>query len=74
MKFAVTAVAMSRMTRRRVGKARTEIVDTEENELFHNRGVPITIPLDVELAYESFWNDLNKNSTDIVKVVDVRKL
>ena len=80
MKFAVTAVPISRETRRRVGKARTEVVDTEKNKLFryedrisHYEG-PMTEPLQVEQKYESFWNDLNPQSPHIVKVIDVREV
>ena len=70
MKFAVTAVAVSRKTRRRVGKARTEIIDTASNTFFDG----VTNALAVEARYEAFWNDLNPNSPDIVKVVDVREV
>lgn len=70
MKFAVTAVAMSRKTRRRVGKSRVEVIDTVENQLFRN----LRNPENIEKAYESFWNDLNPNSPDVVKVTDVRRV
>jgi hypothetical protein len=70
MKFAVTAVAMSRATRRRVGKARVEVIDTKDNLMFRTSKTPA----DVEAVYESFWNDLNPNSEDVVKVVDVRRV
>ena len=67
VKFAVTAVPISRRTRRRAGKARTEIVDN------HNAPfVGINEPHVVELTYESFWNQLDPTSQEIVKVVDVR--
>lgn len=70
MKYAVLAVAMNRQSRRRSGKARTEIIDTSTNQLFKN----VKTPADVERAYESFWNDLNLKSTEIVKVLDVREI
>jgi hypothetical protein len=70
MKFAVTAVAISRRSRRRVGKARTEMIDTQTNKLFRH----CRAPKDIEARYESFWNDLNPNSRDIVKVVDIREV
>jgi hypothetical protein len=70
MKYAVTAVAISRRTRRRVGKARVEIIDTSQNELFARCDGPQS----VERVYETFWNDLNPNSPDTVKVVDVREV
>jgi len=70
MKFKVKGVAMNRNTRKQVGKIRTEIIDTETNELFYG----IFQPLQVERKYESFWNYLNPNSKEIVKVIDVRKV
>jgi len=70
MKFAVTAVAISRRTRRRMGKAKTEVIDTAHNELF----MQLEDPKEIEEAYEHWWNCLNPNSPDTVKVVDVRKV
>lgn len=70
MKFAVTAVPISRNTRRRVGKARVEIIDTSQNEMFANCDTAQSI----ERVYESFWNNTNPHSSDIVKVVDVREV
>jgi hypothetical protein len=70
MKFIVTAVAISRKTRRRVGKARTEVIDTATNTMFDG----VTDASAVEVRYEAFWNDVNPDSPDIVKVVDVREV
>jgi hypothetical protein len=70
MKFAVTAVAISRSTRRRVGKANVEVIDTVHNQLF----MQLTDPKEIEAAYEAFWNDLNPSSPDTVKVIDVREV
>jgi hypothetical protein len=70
MKWSVTAVAMSRATRKRVGKARVEIVDTETNAMFKD----LTDAYMVEQMYEHFWNDTNPDSGDVVKVVDVREV
>lgn len=68
MKFAVTAVSVSRRTRRRCGKARVEIVDTSSNPIFGG----VTEPEAVEARYEAFWNHTNPDSPTVVKVVDVR--
>jgi len=69
MKFKVKGVSMNRHTRRQVGKIRTETIDTKTNELFYGTALPI----EIERRYESFWNNLNPNSKEIVKVIDVRK-
>ena len=70
MKFKVTAVSISRRTRRRCGKARVEIIDTATNPMFGGT----TEPSAVEARYEAFWNATNPTSSEIVKVVDVRPL
>lgn len=69
MKFAVTAVAISRATRRRMGKARTEIVDTDGDPRFQG----CVTPLQVEETYENSWNKIT-DTLDLVKVVDVRRV
>jgi hypothetical protein len=76
MKFAVTGISMSRRTRRRIGKSRVEIVDTVTNHVFkHVTALPTAErALRVEEAYEWFWNELNPQSPDIVKVIDVREV
>ena len=70
MKFKVTAVSMSRDTRRQQCKPRKEVVDTKTNELF--RGC--TNAIQVEQGYEAFWNELNPRSAHIVKVIDVQQI
>lgn len=73
----VTAMSMNRVTRQRIpvsgdgyiGNERTETVDTN-NELFAS----CECASDVEAKYESFWNDLNPNSENIVKVLNVEEL
>jgi hypothetical protein len=77
-KFAVTAIARSRVTRRRTGKARVEIIDSDTNSLFQTKTAPVKFvpmkdPIDIERAYERFWNDTNPHSRDIVTVIDVRE-
>ena len=67
MKFNVTAVAMNRITRRQIGQPRTELIDPATNMLFTDCHTTAL----VEAAYESFWNDLNPNSAEIVKVIGV---
>lgn len=69
MKFAVKAAAMDRVSKRQVGKIRTEIIDTCKNELF----MDVQKTYDIERKYESFWNDLNPYSEEIVKVLSVKK-
>jgi len=70
MKFAVTAVAMSRRTCRRTGKSRVEIINTKVNDLFKK----CTDPCVIMGKYEAFWNELNPESGEIVKVVDIREV
>ena len=65
MKFLITAVTLSTLTRRRRGKARTDVVDTETPEYFG-----ITDPAVIEYRYEALHNE----PTQSVKVVDVRAL
>jgi hypothetical protein len=67
MKFTVTAIAMNRKTRQQIGKQRDEIIDTKTNSLFTG----LTEPIDIEDAYEAFWNKLNPESREIVKVIGV---
>lgn len=71
MKFIVTAVPISRATRRRVGKARTEIIDTS---LCAPCFAGLKDPVEVERAFEAHWNDAEPTSRDIIKVVDVREV
>lgn len=66
MKFLVTAVTLSRETRRRRGKARTEVIDTDTLDAY--RG--FTDPMDVEDRYEA----LHDVGAEFVKVVDVREI
>jgi len=70
MKFKVKGIAMNRLTRNQIGKSRIETIDTKTNKLFFGA----TSPIEVERRYESFWNNLNPNSQEIVKVIDVRKV
>jgi hypothetical protein len=67
MKWNVTAVAMDRDTRQMKSLPRTELIVPKENQLF----LGCKTALDVEITYEHFWNDLNKNSREIVKVIGV---
>jgi hypothetical protein len=72
MKFLVTAVTLSRLTRRRRGKARTEVIDTLTDLRYRvtRDGAPITEPKDVERCYEHLHEEFGQ----IVKVVDVREV
>ena len=67
MKFNVKGMAMNRLMRCQIGGIRIEQIDTETNSLFKK----CQTPLEVERIYESFWNDLNPNSKEIVKVINV---
>lgn len=66
MKFLITAIAMMRDTRRRAGKAWTEVIDTDVHEPYRGKETPHA----VETAYE---NQLPDTSKIVVKVVDVRE-
>ena len=70
MRYRVTGRAISRKTRAPLGKVRTEIINTSTNKLFKKAKTP----MDVEKAYESFWNKLNTKSREIVKVIGVKKI
>ena len=70
MKFNVKGVAMNRLKRCQIGEIRVEQIDTETNNLFKG----LIAPLEIEQAYESFWNDLNLNSKEIVKVINVEQM
>jgi hypothetical protein len=67
-KYTITAQAFDRKTNRPVGKERDEVIDVATNRLF--KGVKNIG--DIESAYESFWNDLNPNSKEVVKVSSVK--
>lgn len=69
MKWNVIACAYDRETKKKIGKERTEKVTTKE-KLFKD----CKTCEDVHKTYESFWNDLNTNSTEIVLVKKVVSL
>ena len=66
MKFLITAVTLSAKTRRRCGKARTEVIDTDVLGPYFE----MTNPNEVEDRYES----LHDTMTQFEKVVDVREV
>jgi hypothetical protein len=68
-RWEIKAGACNRTTGMPVGKARTEIVGTD-NTLFEQC---ITI-IDAKEAYESWWNDLNPDSNEVVFVSAVKVL
>ena len=70
MKFKVKGIAMNRKTRKQVGRVRIEIINTKTNSLFKN----IFTNKGIETKYELFWNDLNPNSKEIVKVISIVKM
>jgi len=67
MLFYVTALARDRETNEVVGESRIEMIDTDTNSLFTG----IDTEQGVKEKYESFWNDLNPNSDEVVCVTDV---
>lgn len=67
MKWNVTAVAMDRSTRQTKALPRVELIDTNKNELFKGKKTA----LEIEQMYEAFWNELNLQSDEIVKVIGV---
>jgi len=74
MKFSITSVAMGRRSRRRIGKSRIEVVDTQRSDAMKSLSRVLTpSPYDVECLYERFWNEDNP-SPEIVKVIDVREV
>jgi hypothetical protein len=76
-KFVVFAVRLDRKTREHVCgnrrcipfgcSPRRELIDTATNPVFEG----LFTPLEIEQRYESFWNDTNPRSREIVKVVEV---
>jgi len=69
-KYDVKAIAMNRRTREQIGSSRIERIDTDKNVLFKG----LKDSSDIEKRYESFWNDMNPNSSEIVKVINVKKV
>jgi hypothetical protein len=69
MKFAVKGQAFSRSGLKAIGKARIEVINTNTNSLFKG----VKTPRMVKARFEAFWNDLNPHSTEIVKVLSVKK-
>lgn len=65
MKFLITAVPMSPSTRRRIGKATTEVVDTTRHKKFKG----LTTVAEVEARYEQL---IKTDGFFNVKVVDIR--
>lgn len=70
MKFQVTGVAISRVTRRRCGKSFTDIVDTSKDPRFAGTEIPIL----VEKMYELDWDVTHPESHTEVKIIDVREV
>lgn len=64
--YEVTAQARNRSTNEIVSDQRTETVNTT-NTLF----TECENPQRIKQVYESFWNDLNPHSAEIVEVLSV---
>ena len=69
MKIKVTAQAYDRCSRVSFGEVRVEEIDTEDNILFKDC---LTIK-DVKEGYESFWNDINRESAEMVGVIGIEE-
>ena len=69
MIYHVKAFSMNRKTRTQTAEPRVEEISTHTNQLFTH----CKTAAQVEQAYESFWNDLDPTSEEIVKVMDVRR-
>jgi hypothetical protein len=69
-KAIVTAAAVNRSTGEQIAKPRDEEIDLITNQIF--KGCKTW--MDVKEAYESFWNDLNPNSNEMVLVHGVKML
>ncbi len=70
MRFQITAVQMSRTTRRRCGKAYTEVIDTETQEDYDG----VETPREAEVMYQRAWEKNHPGSHTDCKVVDVRRI
>jgi hypothetical protein len=69
MKFAIKAQAFSRSGFKAIGRARTEVINTNTNSLFRGAKTPSM----VKARFEAFWNDLNPHSKEVVGVLSVKK-
>ena len=68
MKFIITATPISPHTRRRTGKARTEVIDTKASEWSDTVFGKVSTVSEMEICYERFYKLIKMD----VKVVDVR--
>lgn len=69
-RYKVTGQAFNRITGMPMGKTRTEVIDVSKNVLFKGANSVI----DVKKAYESFWNELNPRSKEVVFVKRIKIL
>ena len=68
-RYRVTAQAFSRKNMNRLGKSRTEIINTKTNLLFKGA----TTKQAIRKKYENFWNKMNLGSPEVVVVSKVTK-
>ena len=73
IEYDVTAQSYKRGTDRIVGPKRTERINVKTNELFNGSlGTPAARNImEVQEIYESFWNDMNPQSREVVRVSKV---
>ena len=67
MKVSITAQAFDRKNGGPIGFPRTEKINTKTNRLFAGAKTH----LDVVRMFETFWNDMNSISKEVVKVSHV---
>lgn len=68
-KYIVTGRAYNRKTHKAIGKQRNETINTNSNVLFKHTKTGS----DVKMRYESFWNDLDPHSKEVVKVLKIKR-
>lgn len=68
-RYAVTVTHIARESRRRIGKARIQIVESTDPTFANCK-----TPLDIEQTYERAWDESNPGSHTVVKVTDTREI
>jgi hypothetical protein len=74
-KYKVTAQAYYRNNLEVLSPPKDEIIDIQKNQLFNGKfgsWKKVESLWDIADAYQAFWNDMNKTSPEIVKVIDIK--
>ena len=66
-KIKVYARSFNRKTGKSVSNLRVEEIDLKKNKIFKS----CNSLLDIKYRYESFWNELNNNSIEVVFVQEI---